>query len=84
MYEHDGAHELMWIEGPGSRHPPAQPGLRRWRRHGSIFINEELLASDLPLAGISASWCPNPTSPTEVGRIGGHKDLTSQTSSDDA
>lgn len=67
MYEHDGAHELMWIEGPGWRHPPAQPDLCKWRGHGSIFIKDELLASDLPFAGISASCCPKPTSPTEVG-----------------
>lgn len=49
MYQHDGGHELMWIEGSGSRRPPAEAACPRWRRYGSIFINEELLAAGLPL-----------------------------------
>lgn len=49
MYEHDGGHELMWIEGSGSRRPSAEAACPSWQSYGSIFINEELLAADLPL-----------------------------------
>lgn len=53
-------------------------------RYGSIFINEQLLAADLPLRRDLGILLPeNLTPPAKVGRReGGHEVLTCQTSSD--
>lgn len=60
MYEHDGAHELMWIEGQVRDTHSHSQAVPRWRRYGSIVINEELLASDLPLRRDLGTLPPKP------------------------
>lgn len=69
MYEHDGAHELMWTKRSGSRRPAAQARLSQDDSGMGHYLSVRIFWHPICRSvGISASYRPSLASLVEVGR----------------